>query len=136
MGAALMNFLPERMTFEQYFQWGDHDEDEMAVRFLVGLTPAGLHRPYLVDPARVDLPRHRTPSTFMGCQLCAGVAGTEALKILLDRGPVLAAPWGMQFDAYRNRVVRTWRPGGNSHPIQRLAIWIGRRQYARIKAGA
>jgi hypothetical protein len=70
----------------------------------------------------------------MACQLCAGIIATESLKILLGRGDVLAAPWGMQFDAYRNKLKRTWRPGGNRHPIQRLAIAIGRRQFARMAA--
>lgn len=136
MGAGLLNFLPGRMTFEQYFRWGDHDEDEMALRFLIGLAPARLHGGYLVDPSQVSLPERRGPSTIMACQLCAGIAGTEALKMLLRRGPVLAAPWAMQFDAYRNRVVRTWRPGGNANPIQRLALFIGRRQLAAMQGSA
>ncbi len=136
MGAALLTFLPGEMTFEAYFQWGDHSPDELALRFLVGLTPAGLHRGYLVDTSRIDLSAHRTPSTIMGCQLAAGVAATEALKILLKRGKVLCAPWGMQFDAYTNRAVRTWRPGGNRNPVQRLAIWLGRRQLAQLKLAA
>lgn len=136
MGAALLVFMPGRMTFEEYFGWGEHDEDEMALRFLVGLTPAGLNRPYLVDLSRVDLAGRKTPSTIMGCQLAAGVAATEALKILLGRGPVRAAPWGMQFDAYRHRIARTWRPGGNRNPIQRVIMWAARRQLAQLKAQA
>ena len=71
----------------------------------------------------------------MACQLCAGVAGTEALKILLKRGKVLAAPSGFHFDAYRNKYVRTWRPGGNRNPIQRLMISIIRRRLATMGAG-
>jgi hypothetical protein len=67
----------------------------------------------------------------MACQLCAGIVATEALKILLKRGDVLAAPRGMQFDAYRNKLARTWRPGGNSNPLHRLAIAIGKRQFAK-----
>src|SRR5207237_2098742 len=47
MGAALLNFLPGQMTFEEYFQWGDKSELDKAIRFVVGLAPAGLHRPYL-----------------------------------------------------------------------------------------
>ena len=50
MGAALLNFLPGQMTFEEYFQWGDLPETDKAVHFVVGLAPAGLHRPYLVVP--------------------------------------------------------------------------------------
>ncbi|WP_426320381.1 ThiF family adenylyltransferase [Pseudoduganella sp. R-43] len=132
MGAALLNFLPGRMTFEEYFGWGDLPEGDKAIRFVVGLAPAGLHRPYLVVPSAVNFAERRGPSTIMACQLCAGIAATEALKILLGRGDVLAAPHGMQFDAYRNKLVRTWRPGGNKHPIQRLAIMIGKRAFAKM----
>ena len=132
MGAALLNFMPGRMSFDEYFQWGDLPEDELALRFLVGLTPARLHQRYLVDLSRVNFRERRTPSTIMGCQLCAGIAATEALKILLARGRVRSAPHGLQFDAYRNKMVRTWRPGGNRHPLQRLAIMIGRRQLKAI----
>jgi molybdopterin/thiamine biosynthesis adenylyltransferase len=135
MGAALLVFMPGGMSFEEYFQWEGQDEKEMALRFLVGLSPTGLHRPYMVDFSRVNMAERRTPSTIMGCQLAAGVAGTEALKILLRRGPVRAAPWAMQFDAYRHRIARTWRPGGNRNPIQRLILWIGRRQVAQMKWG-
>ena len=34
----------------------------------------------------------------------------------------------MHFDAYRNKFVHTWRPGGNNHPLQRLAFAVARRQ--------
>ena len=134
MGTALLNFMPGKMTFEEYFGWGDLPEQEKAIRFVVGLAPAGLHRPYLMVPGSVNLAERRGPSTIMACQLCAGVCATEALKILLGRGDVLAAPWGMQFDAYRNKLKRTWRPGGNRHPIQQLMLAIGRRQFARMAA--
>ncbi len=128
MGAALLNFLPGGMSFEQYFRIKGLPQEEQALRFLVGLAPALLHRTYLVDPSRVDLRERRGPSTVMACQLCAGMAATEVLKILLRRGAVAAAPVGMHYDAYRNRFVRTWRPWGNGHPLQRAALAIMRRQ--------
>lgn len=128
MGAALLNFLPGKMTFEQYFRWEGCSEDEMAVRFLIGLAPALLHRRYLVDPSAVDFRARKAPSTPMACELCAGIAATEALKILLGRRGVKAAPTGVHFDAYRNRLATTQRPGGNRHPIQRMAIAFARRQ--------
>lgn len=136
MGAALLVFMPGGMSFEDYFQWQDHDDDEKALRFLVGLTPAGLHRGYMVDPSHVDMAARKTPSTIMGCQMAAGVAATEALKILLGRGPVRAAPWAVQFDGYTQRIARTWRPGGNRNPVQRLMIRLARGQLARLKAQA
>ena len=131
MGTALLTFLPGRMSFEEYFCWGDVSDEERALRFLIGLAPAGLHRSYLVDPSTVSFSEQRGPSSIMACELCAGVAATEALKILLGRGNVVAAPHGMQFDAYRNKLVHTWRPGGNRHPLQRLMLALARRQFAR-----
>jgi hypothetical protein len=53
------------------------------------------------------------------------------LKILLGRGVVLAAPRGLHFDAYRNKLVRTWRPGGNSNLLQRLLLSVARRRFMR-----
>jgi len=127
ISAALLNFLPGGMTFEDYFQVAGKPELEKAVRFLVGLAPALLHRHYLADKTRVNLKERRGPSTIMACQLCAGVAASEALKILLNRGKVWAAPHGIQFDGYRNKLAHTWRPGGNRNPINRLAIAIAKR---------
>lgn len=128
MGTAVLSFLPGHMTFEDYFGWGDQPDMEKALRFLVGLAPAGLHGGYLVDPSAINLKQQRGPSTIMGCELCAGAAATEALKILLKRGDVRPAPWGYQFDAFRNKLVRTWRPGGNRHPLQRLMMMLARRR--------
>lgn len=136
MGSALLSFLPGKMSFEEYFLWRGHSDDEKALRFLVGLAPAGLHRRYLVDPSAVSLAERRGPSTIMACQLCAGIAATETLKILLGRGKVLAAPHGVHFDAYRNKLVHTWRPGGNNHPLQKLALKIGLRQISQMRTSS
>lgn len=130
MGAALLVFLPGRMTFEQYFRMGSASSAEKAAKFLVGLSPSMLQMGYLVDPSRIDLAAGKGPSTPMACELCAGIAATEALKVLLGRGRVFAAPWGVHFDAYKNRIKRTWRPGGNSHPLQRTLIAMVKRRYA------
>jgi len=134
MGTAVLSFLPGRMSFEEYFRLDGCDEDEMAVRFLLGLSPAMLQRGYLADPSRVDFAARRGPSTIAACQLCAGVTATEALKILLGRGEVLCAPWGFQFDAYRNRYVKTWRPWGNRNPVQQIGLFVARRQLRAMKA--
>lgn len=129
MGTALLNFLPGRMSFEEYFRLEGQTEQEQLLRFLLGLSPAMLQGRYLVDPSTVDLANHRGPSTPMACELCAGAAATQALKILLGRGKVVAAPRGLHFDAYRNKLMRTWRPGGNRNPIQRLGMVIARRRF-------
>ena len=124
MGAALLNFVPGGMTFEEYFRLEDGPENEMPLRFLLGLAPTRMQMGYLVEPSAVDLANRKGPSTIMACQLCAGMAATEALKILLKRGKVYAAPWGVHFDSYRNKLKHTWRPGGNSNLVQKLIIHL------------
>lgn len=133
MGAALINFLPGGITFEDYFRVHEGSEEQKALRFLVGLSPALLQRTYLVDASRVKLGSRAGPSTAMACELCGGVAGTEALKLLLKRSKVYGAPWVVHFDAYRNKLAKTWRPGGNRHPLQRLALAIANAQLRRMK---
>jgi molybdopterin/thiamine biosynthesis adenylyltransferase len=133
MGAALLNFIPGGMRFADYFGFDRCAEDEKPLRFLLGLAPAALHRRYLVDPSFVDLAAGHGPSTAMACQICAGIAATEALKILLERGRVLAAPHGVHFDAYRNKLVRTWRPWGFRNPLQRVVSAVARRQFDRMR---
>lgn len=128
MSAALLNFMPGGMTFEEYFRLSGCSDGEKAIRFLVGFAPSLLHRRYLMDATRVNLAERRGPSTGLSCQLCAGVAAAEAVKILLGRGKVYAAPHAVQFDGYRNRLARTWRPGGNRNPLNRAAIAIAKHQ--------
>ena len=95
---------------------------EQYARFIAGVSPAMLSRQYLVAPEAVNFKERRGPSTGMACELCAGLMGTSVLKLLLNRGPLRAAPWGMHFDAYRGRLKHTWRPWGNAHPLQRLLV--------------
>jgi molybdopterin/thiamine biosynthesis adenylyltransferase len=131
MGAALLVFMPGGMTFEDYFGFAGRTDVEKAIRFLLGVSPAMLHRRYLVDPSQINFREQRGPSTVMACQLCAGIAATQVLKIVLKRGPIIAAPRGLHFDAYTNRLKRTWRPRGNASLIQRLMLRMARRQLAR-----
>jgi molybdopterin/thiamine biosynthesis adenylyltransferase len=133
MGAAVLTFMPGGMGFEEYFQLDGYSEQEQLVRFLLGLSPAMLQRGYLVYPQAVDFLAHRGPSTAMACELCAGLAATQVLKIVLKRGDTLAAPRGLHFDAYRGQLTRTWRPGGNRNPLQRIGIAIASHQLARFK---
>ena len=131
MSAALLVFAPGSMPFEDYFGFSNCDELEMAVRFAVGLSPAMLHRSYVVDFSRIDLAEKIGPSSAAACQLCAGVAAVEVLRILLSREGLKMAPWGSQFDAYRSRCTRTWRPRGHRNPLQQLMRVLVRRQLAR-----
>jgi len=126
MGMSFLYFDPKGMSFEDYFRMEGQPEFEQYARFAVGLSPAMLNRHYLVAPEAVNLPERRGPSTPMAIKLCAGFLGTAALKLLLGRGELPAAPWSLHFDAYQLKFKRCWRPGGNANPLQRLLLMFMR----------
>ena len=126
-GCAFLCFMPGGMTYEEYFRFEEAaSEEEQYIKFLIGLTPSMLQRSYLADPSKADFHAKKGPSTAMAVKMCAGVAGSYVAKILLNRGKVLQAPWGLHFDAYKNKLKKTWRPGGNANPIQRLMFRIAK----------
>ena len=61
MGTALLVFGPGGMSFEDYFGFAGCDEMEMAIRFLVGLSPAMLQRGYVADMSRIKPSRTPRP---------------------------------------------------------------------------
>jgi len=134
MGTAFLAFMPGKMTFEEYFRMRGQPTREKLLRFLVGLSPAMLQMSYLVDSSAADFDNHKGPSTPMGCDLSAGVMGSMALKILLGRGGVPAAPKGLHFDAYRNRLSMTWRPGGMCNPLQKLILSIANKRLGKANS--
>ena len=121
-GTSYIVFMPGKMTFEQYFRMAGQSTESQYARFLLGLTPKGLHRSYLVDPSRLNLVEKRGPSSAAAVQLCAGVVGGEAVKILLGRGRVRAAPYYHQFDVYRGIFACGRLFFGNNNPLQRLKL--------------
>jgi sulfur-carrier protein adenylyltransferase/sulfurtransferase len=132
MGTAFLAFAPRGMTFEEYFKLEGQSESEQLIRFLVGLTPKGLHRGYLVDPTRIDLAARRTPSTIAGCELCAGVTAATAARILLGRGGVRFAPYHQHYDAYRGRLSISKLNFGNASPMQRLKLVLARKAFGGL----
>ncbi|MDR2788693.1 MAG: ThiF family adenylyltransferase [Candidatus Accumulibacter sp.] len=135
LGVALLIFGPGSMPFEDYFGFaGCASETELAIRFMVGLSPAMLQRGYVADMSRVRLAERVGPSCVAACQLCAGAAAIEVLKLLLRREGVRLAPWASQFDGYRMRHVKTWRPWGWRNPLQRLMVHLVKAQLARTVA--
>jgi molybdopterin/thiamine biosynthesis adenylyltransferase len=128
MGCALLCFLPGKMSFEEYFRFEDKEsEEDQLIQFLIGLSPAMLQRNYLVDKSRVSFRNKIGPSTVMAVNLCAGIAETYVLKILLGRGDILCAPYGLHFDAYRNKLAKTWRPLGNRGLMPRVMFSIAKK---------
>ncbi len=125
---AWMAFAPTGMSFDRYFDLHDGlDRWDQVIAFAVGLTPQATHLAYL-DLSRVN-PRSGTgPSVGFACHLCSGVAAAKVVKILLNRSPILAAPWYFQFDAYRQLLRKGRLRWGNRHPWQRFKRWYLRRR--------
>jgi molybdopterin/thiamine biosynthesis adenylyltransferase len=128
MGTAFLYFNPKGMSFEEYFNFQGSIDNPAAeddyIRFLIGLSPALLQKGYLADESKVDFEKGIGPSTSMSCDLCAGIIGVNALKILLGRGKIIEAPRGLHFDAYKNKMKITHRPGGNRNPLQKMIFTI------------
>ncbi|MEE4108583.1 MAG: ThiF family adenylyltransferase [Halieaceae bacterium] len=134
MGTALLVFMPGRMSFEEYFDFAAAKTwDDSMTKFLIGLSPSMMQMKYLIRESSLDFEERKGPSTPMGISLAAGVAGSAAVKILLGRGEIVCAPRGLHFDAYRNRMRITWRPGGNRNPLQRLMFTMAKSMIAKQK---
>ncbi len=118
--ATLHVFAKGGMSFDDYFDIrADQDHFDQLVRFFVGLAPNGLHLPYM-DLSSVDIKTGRGPSSIIGSQMAASIAGAEAIKILLKRGSLLLAPNYLQFDCYRQLLRKRRLHAGNRNWLQRL----------------
>lgn len=134
MGTAVLIFVPGGMTFEEYFCFSQIPDDaeekvkakifaENIIKFVIGVSPSMQQRKYLVQTGSVNFLNKKVPSICMGIYLAAGALCTNVLKLILKRGDVIVAPRGLHFDAYRNTLVKTWRPFGNKNPMQRYMLW-------------
>ncbi|MDM4764865.1 ThiF family adenylyltransferase [Pelomonas sp. SE-A7] len=136
MGTAFLAFSPTGMSFEEYFALDGYGFEDKVLKFIVGVSPSMSQRHYLVDRSSVDLFKKKVPSTAVGIEMAAGVACANGIKLMLKRGDVVVAPRGLHFDAYRNSLVKTWRPFGNRNPLQRFMFWYIRRMLDRARAQA
>jgi len=129
MGAAMLNFLPKSMTYDEYFNFSSVKTlEEKLVLFMIGLSPSLIQLKYLVYPEGANFSAQKTPSTIMGVKLCAGVVASNVLKYLLKRGDIISAPRAMHFDAYLNKNVFTNCRSGNKGPIQRLKFALAKKK--------
>jgi len=128
---AMLIFSPTGMSFDEYFDVKPQD-DRMtkALKFAIGLAPLGLNRKYM-DPTKIDFAAGRAPSHVVGVTLCGGFAAAEALKLLLNRGPVRFAPHFVQIDAYRGLMKRGYLWRGNRNPWQRLQMYFVKKFLAK-----
>lgn len=131
---AVLVFTPGGMSFDEYFDIREGmSEEECFLRFAMGLSPKGMHFRY-IDRSRVSLQRRKGPSSYIACQLCAGVASMEAVRLVLGRSGVRPVPAYMQFDPYLNAFRSGKLLKGNRNPLQRLKLAIAMKLLLR-KAG-
>ncbi|MGS0754472.1 ThiF family adenylyltransferase [Roseateles sp. GG27B] len=133
MGTAFLAFRPDSMSFEEFFCLDGFSFEDQILKFIVGVSPTMQQRHYLVDDRSVNLFEKKVPSTAIGIELAAGVACANAIKLILKRGTVPVAPHGLHFDAYRNTLIKTWRPFGNKNPLQLFMFWYMRRRLNKIR---
>jgi molybdopterin/thiamine biosynthesis adenylyltransferase len=127
--AALLVFVPGKMTWHEYFAMDlARDDYDKYVLFALGTAPKATQLSYL-DRDYVNLSEQKAPSLAAAVQLCAGVAGSEVLKLIFKRGRVNAAPHYSQFDAYKCRYAQGKLRWGNKGPLQRLKFKVFRRLY-------
>lgn len=120
-GSALMTFDPRGMRFEEYFKIDDSmGKQEKMIQFALGVGPAMVQKSYFKPTSvSINLEKRAVPSLVLGTLLCANLAVTETVKILLGK-KVLSAPHSIQFDPFVGKLRKVWLPGGNHNPIQLL----------------
>lgn len=124
MGAAMMTFLPNHMSFEEFFGFHGRSKQEKFSRLILGLTPSFMHLPALVDRSSVNVQDGNGPSTVMGCMIAGGMLCTEVLKIILGRGRPICAPRSIHFDAYAGKLKTSRMRWGHRNPIFQLKLSI------------
>lgn len=119
--SAMLIFAPDRgMGFDEYFNIvkGMKSEDQY-LAFALGLAPRATQFKYM-DTSKVSFKSGKGPSLNIACQLCSAMAGTEAVRILLNRGGIRPVPYYFQFDPYAQKYCRGKLVMGNRNPLQRL----------------
>ena len=126
--SALLVFAPDRgMGFDEYFNIVDNMQPEdQSLSFALGLAPRPTHIKYM-DFSKVDLEQKAGPSLNIACQICGGMAGTEALRIILNRKGLKPVPYYFQFDPYLMKLRKGRLYFGNKNPVQRIKMGIVKR---------
>lgn len=127
MGASVINFLPGKMSFKEYFNFKINDNYENFFKFIIGLSPSLIQLKSMVEKSFTNVEQQNVPSTPMGCFLASGMMGTEVLKVLLKRKNTAAAPFSIHFDAYTYKLKKKYMLLGHLNPIYRIKIFLAKR---------
>lgn len=136
-GATLQVFMPDSMSFDDYFAIHDGmDQAEKVAAFAVGLAPHPYHIKYL-DLSKVDMAKKRGPALALACTQASTLIATETIKLLTGKGTVRPAPGYLQIDLLRNKYTQGYLWLGGKNPLQSLKRWIILKKVrAAIKQGS
>ena len=95
-------------------------KQEKMIQFALGIGPSLIQRSYFKPTAvSINLERKAIPSLVLGTLLCANLAVTETVKIILgQKKKIHPAPYSVHFDPFVGKLRRVWLPGGNRNPLQ------------------
>jgi molybdopterin/thiamine biosynthesis adenylyltransferase len=134
--SAMLIFSPhEGMSFDEYFNIVDGmTPQDQYLSFALGLAPRATHIKYM-DLSKVDLESKAGPSLNIACQICSGMAATEAVRIILKKGRIKPAPHFFQFDPFSQKYRKGKLYMGNRNPIQRVKFKVVKMLLRRHKRG-
>ncbi|MDD4272877.1 MAG: ThiF family adenylyltransferase [Desulfobacter postgatei] len=131
-GSAMLIFAPDKgMGFDEYFNIvEDMKPEDQHLAFAMGLAPKALQFKYM-DASKVSFKSRKGPSLNIACQLCTGMAGTEAVRIILGKGGVKSVPYYYQFDPYLRKYYTKKLNMGNKHPWQQVKVALVKKMLNR-----
>jgi molybdopterin/thiamine biosynthesis adenylyltransferase len=132
-GATLQIFDPKGMAFDEYFgiEPGMTKAERLAA-FSIGITPKlpGCHG---IDSSKVDFESGTGPALCSTVMLCAGLAATEAMRILLGRGRPRCVPHAAYFNPYTHEFVQSYSRKGRARLRDRILRRLGIMLYPELK---
>lgn len=124
---ALLTFLPNSISFDDYIDYHEEDSNDLNfLRFIFGLTPRPYHLKYL-DTKSVNSFDKSGSSISTSIALCSGFAGVEALKVLLNKGVIKAAPHFHYYDPFLMKFKIGYNLFGNRNPTQKLLLKLAKK---------
>ncbi len=126
--SAMLIFAPDKgMGFDEYFDIVDKMEpEEQYLAFALGLAPKAVQFKYM-DTGKVSFKSGKGPSLNLACQLCSAMAGTEAVRIILNRPGLKPVPYYFQFDPFVRKYYKRKLIGGNKNWFQKIKFAVVRK---------
>lgn len=130
---AFICFDHTGMSFHEYFniRSGMSYFDKL-VHFAIGLSPRATHWSYMNVPPE-DVMKKRGPSLASACFIGNGVLATEVSLAITKQRKISVAPHFMQYDPFKQKLVKGCLWWGNKNPLQKLKIFIMKKKYEKFK---